>query len=300
MAPSSGIRKLIDSLLARNKGMRRMLLAEIEYNIEVIELLNDDVPIGTVINNLRTESLEKALDSDFDFRSFSILRDTVHPKTARNNPFYERYVGKTTEDLFISICQKIKSLKTFIPGDETQNINKKSRLLNIYKLINLLLLHLNKKRIKEEEIHQMLAEERESKQSLNVFLCHSSGDKPKVWELYHRLRKDGVDPWLDKANLLPGQCWRDEIPKAVEKSDVVIVCLSKKSITKAGYYQKEIKWALDEADKKPEGTIFLIPLKFEECEVPSRLEQWQWVDYFDEGGYELLKLSLRRCAQEKN
>src|SRR5690349_20632046 len=31
---------------------------------------------------------------------------------------------------------------------------------------------------------------------LKVFLCHSSGDKERLRELYHRLKADGFDPWL--------------------------------------------------------------------------------------------------------
>ena len=33
--------------------------------------------------------------------------------------------------------------------------------------------------------------------------------------LYIRLTKDGVDAWLDKEKLLPGQDWELEIRKAV-------------------------------------------------------------------------------------
>ncbi|HTP09936.1 MAG TPA: SUMF1/EgtB/PvdO family nonheme iron enzyme, partial [Anaerolineae bacterium] len=129
-----------------------------------------------------------------------------------------------------------------------------------------------------------------------VFLCHSSSDKPAVRELYQRLRADGFEPWLDEEDLLPGQDWQREIPHAVRNSDVVIVCLSKGSINKAGYVQKEIKFALDVADEQPEATIFLIPLKLEECDVPERLSRWQWVNYFDPNGYaRLLKALLTRA-----
>jgi len=127
---------------------------------------------------------------------------------------------------------------------------------------------------------------------LKVFLCHSSGDKPAVRELYYRLRADGINPWLDEENLLPGQVWQQEIPKAVRDSDVVIVCLSQSAINKSGYVQKEIKYALDIADEQPEGTIFLIPVKLEECDVPDRLSRWQWVNLFDEKGYQRLMLAL--------
>jgi len=128
---------------------------------------------------------------------------------------------------------------------------------------------------------------------LKIFLCHASGDKPAVRELYHRLRAAGFDPWLDEENLLPGQDWQLEIPQAVRSSDAVIVCLSTRAVTKAGYVQKEIRYALDVADEQPEGAIFLIPLRLEECEVPQRLRRWQWENLFEERGYERLLRALR-------
>jgi hypothetical protein len=127
---------------------------------------------------------------------------------------------------------------------------------------------------------------------LNVFLCHSSDDKPAVRRLYHRLRADGVQPWLDEENLIPGQDWQFQIPIAVRTSDIVIVCLSQYSVSKTGYVQKEIKSALDVADEQPEGKIFIIPVKLEECEIPERLRRWQWVNLFDDKGYERLTLAL--------
>ena len=135
-----------------------------------------------------------------------------------------------------------------------------------------------------------------STRSLRIFLCHASSDKPKVRDLYHRLRSDGFDVWLDEENLLPGQDWQQELPKAVRQSDVVIVCLSRGSINKEGYVQKEIRFALDAADEKPEGIIFLIPLKLEDCEVPERLSRWQWVNLFERMGYDKLLRALRNRA----
>jgi hypothetical protein len=128
---------------------------------------------------------------------------------------------------------------------------------------------------------------------LRVFLCHSSSDKQEVRKLYHRLCSEGIDPWLDEENLLPGQEWQQEIPKAVRNSDVVLVCLSPTAVSKAGYLQREIRYALDVADEQPEGRIFLIPIKLDDCEIPDRLARWQWVNLFDERGYERLMLALR-------
>jgi hypothetical protein len=82
----------------------------------------------------------------------------------------------------------------------------------------------------------------------------------------------------------------------VRSSHVVIVCLSKASTTKAGYVQKEIKVALDVADEQPEGTIFIIPLRLEECAVPDRLKKWHWVDLFNPKGYQKLVATLKKRA----
>jgi hypothetical protein len=116
---------------------------------------------------------------------------------------------------------------------------------------------------------------------LRVFLCHASQDKPVVRELYQRLLAEGwIDPWLDEEKLLPGQDWDMEIEKAVESADAVIVCLSSKSATKEGYIQKEIRYVLDIADEKPDGTVFVIPIRIDDCPIPRRLKIIQYVDYF--------------------
>ena len=141
-------------------------------------------------------------------------------------------------------------------------------------------------------------EDLQPSRSLRVFLCHASNDKPAVRKLYHRLRIEGIDPWLDEENLLPGQEWEQEIPEAVRTNDLVIVCLSNAAITKSGYVQREIRYALDIADEQPDGTIFLIPLKLEQCEIPARLRRWQWVNFFEEHGYEMLMRALRVRAND--
>jgi hypothetical protein len=126
--------------------------------------------------------------------------------------------------------------------------------------------------------------------SLRVFLSHASGDKPNVRDLSAFLRSIGIDVWLDEDKLLPGQDWKAEITTAVRKSDAIIVCLSKKAITKEGYVQREIKLALEIADEKPNGTIFVIPVRLDDSPVPDLLSKWQWVDLFVENSAGRAKL----------
>jgi toxoflavin biosynthesis protein ToxD len=136
---------------------------------------------------------------------------------------------------------------------------------------------------------------------LRVFLCHSSNDKPTVRELYRRLSAESwMDIWLDEEKLLPGQDWDYEIERALDNSDAVIVTLSTGSVSKEGYVQKELRFALDIALEKPEGTVFILPVRLDDCERPRRLRAIQGIDYFPperrEFAYARLRLSLELRA----
>jgi len=133
---------------------------------------------------------------------------------------------------------------------------------------------------------------------VRAFSCHSSADKNVVRQLYSRLKDDGCSPWLDEKDLIAGQDWEYEIKRAVRGSHVVIACLSQDSVAKAGFVQKEIRYALSVADEQPEGTIYIIPLRLEPCAVPDTLRKWHWIDYFQEGGHAKLLRAMREAARK--
>ena len=132
--------------------------------------------------------------------------------------------------------------------------------------------------------------------SIQLFLAHASEDKAAVLDLYERLKAQGYQPWVDKKNLIPGQNWREEIPKAICNSQLFIACLSSRSVSKEGYVQKELRLALNTCAEKPPGSIYLIPLKLEPCDVPDicleqlsvRLRDLHWVDYWEPDGFDTL------------
>jgi hypothetical protein len=134
-----------------------------------------------------------------------------------------------------------------------------------------------------------------NKRLLKVFLCHAHADRETVRALYSRLIKDGVDAWLDKEKLLPGQDWELEIRQAVREADVVVVCLSRQ-FNQEGFRQKEVRLALDSAMEKPDGEIFIIPARLEECDTLESLRKWHLVDLFEEDGYERLTRALQTRA----
>jgi pSer/pThr/pTyr-binding forkhead associated (FHA) protein len=148
-----------------------------------------------------------------------------------------------------------------------------------------------------------LSDEENTISKLSVFLCHASNDKPIVRELYNKLiSEDWIDPWIDEEDLLPGQDWDIAIEKAVESSHAVIVLLSTRSVTKEGYIQRELRFALEIALEKPEETIFIIPVRLDDCPVPRRLRTWQYIDFFPtdrkKWAYERILKSLKIRFEE--
>ena len=131
-----------------------------------------------------------------------------------------------------------------------------------------------------------------STKKLQVFISHADEDNPAARRLYKRLREDGFDPWLDEERLLPGQDWRLECEKAMRASDAILACFSEESVSKSGFVQKEFKRALDIQEEKPEGAIFVIPVRFDKSEVPFSFRDLHWVDY--PADYDRLLLSLQR------
>ncbi|MDB9418119.1 SUMF1/EgtB/PvdO family nonheme iron enzyme [Microcystis aeruginosa] len=138
------------------------------------------------------------------------------------------------------------------------------------------------------------------KSEMQIFLAHASEDKPAVLALHERLKQAGYKPWLDKKDLIPGQIWRDEIPKAIKASQIFLACLSGKSANKQGYIQRELRIALDILGEMPPGTIFFIPMRLEECEIPDlrsaevglKLRDIHRLDYWKEDGFEQLERAI--------
>ncbi len=126
-----------------------------------------------------------------------------------------------------------------------------------------------------------------------VFLCHAVEDHEAVKELHDRLERDGFDPWLDTEKLFGGQKPDFEIPQAMDETDFVLICLSKQSVEKRGYVNKEITWALDRQNTMLEGDIFAIPVKLEACETPFRLKKILPVNLFESDGYDKLVKALK-------
>lgn len=117
-----------------------------------------------------------------------------------------------------------------------------------------------------------------------IFLCHASEDKLAVLEVYNRLKAEGLSPWIDKIDLLPGQRWDEEIPRIIKTSAFVLIFFSEKSASKRGYVQKEFELALQTLQEIPERQIYIIPVRLNNCQIPQRFSHLHYCDLFEKGG----------------
>jgi hypothetical protein len=114
-----------------------------------------------------------------------------------------------------------------------------------------------------------------------VFIAYAREDRAQARKLYRDLKQQGLEPWMDERNLLPGQNWPRAIERAIEVSDYVLMCFSRKSIGKRGFFQAELRYALDVAACVPLDEVFLVPVRLCDCEVPLEIaRRTQYIDLF--------------------
>lgn len=136
------------------------------------------------------------------------------------------------------------------------------------------------------------------KTQIKVFLCYAHPDRRWALELYNFLVDLDVDAWIDVEKLVPGENWEIEISKSIRDSDLILVCLSKNSVDREGFVQKEIRKALDIASEKIDGAIYIVPVLFENCIIPQKLSGLQSVNLYKFGGYKKI-IQLIRFQSEK-
>lgn len=122
----------------------------------------------------------------------------------------------------------------------------------------------------------------------SVFLSYAREDKEAVENLHARLEGEGFSPWMDTKNLVAGEDWKLALARAIRESTFFVACLSKNFAGKRGMIQQELKEALDLWKQKLPEDIYLIPVRLEDCGTHESLGRFQWVDLFEEDGFEKL------------
>jgi hypothetical protein len=119
--------------------------------------------------------------------------------------------------------------------------------------------------------------------SFHVFLSHSSDDKPAVEELARRLAKEGIQAWLDKWHLIPGDPWQPAIEKALAESETCAVFVGPSGI--GPWQNEEMRAAIDQRVRDSGRHFRVVPVlppgaeRAERSSLPTFLVATTWVEF---------------------
>ena len=99
--------------------------------------------------------------------------------------------------------------------------------------------------------------------------------------VYNGLKANGLAVWLDSESLKPGEVWESAIPAAIRASTFFVALLSSRSLSKPGYFQRELDLAFEIVRQLPARSIFVIPVRIDDCEVrDGRVGKHHFIDLF--------------------
>src|ERR1700736_3800267 len=121
--------------------------------------------------------------------------------------------------------------------------------------------------------------------SYHVFLSRSSADKPAVEELARRLKREGIEAWLDRWNLIPGNRWQRDIEKALAESETCAVFVGPSGF--GPWQDEEMRAAIDLRVRDSSRRFRVIPVllpgaeRAERSSLPAFLAATTWVEFRD-------------------
>ena len=116
----------------------------------------------------------------------------------------------------------------------------------------------------------------------DVFLSHSGADKPAVERIAEKLKRAGLEPWLDKWYLAPGGRWQDELAAALRASAACAVFVGREEL--GAWAHEELALARDRAAKDRDFRLIPVllpglPEPFDPTTLPAFLSTRTWVDF---------------------
>jgi TIR domain len=110
--------------------------------------------------------------------------------------------------------------------------------------------------------------------------------------LAHRLGELGIDVWVDRLRLPPGQPWRTEIDKALRACDHFLIVLDASvGLSKEAARELNIAQGLNKQ---------VIPIKHEAGKIPYGLDDIQAADFTQAGpGHEMALMGLAAILSGK-
>src|SRR3954453_18104368 len=119
----------------------------------------------------------------------------------------------------------------------------------------------------------------------DVFLSHATTDKPLVEELALRLQREGLKPWLDEWNLIPGEPWQPALEWALSECAACAVIIGPGVL--GPWHHEEMRLAISRRVGDRERVFRVIPVLLpgverpEQSKLPRFLLATTWVEFRD-------------------
>jgi len=117
--------------------------------------------------------------------------------------------------------------------------------------------------------------------SSKIFISYAREDYETAELLHGRLIAEGFFPWMDKFSLRPGDDFHASIRTNIATSAAVIILCSKSALDKRGFFQREVKYAIDQSETIPYGKRFIIPVRLDDCQINDpQVNRYNYHDLF--------------------
>ena len=111
---------------------------------------------------------------------------------------------------------------------------------------------------------------------VRAFISYNSHDRGFVEQLAKDLKANGVTPWFDRWEMLPGESLTDKIGPAILENDYFVVVISPSSV-ESEWVKRELGVALTR--EFDERRVEIIPVYLRECEIPPFLRDKVYADF---------------------
>ena len=124
-----------------------------------------------------------------------------------------------------------------------------------------------------------------------VFVSYSRKDADFALKLSKELKSCGLNIWLDKLDIKPGDIWEKEVENAIVTCGQLLIILSLDSVS-SDNVRDELSYSIEKRKR-------IIPVLFKKCEIPFRISRRHYCDFtgsYKEGLAHLLKaFNIIKC-----
>lgn len=128
---------------------------------------------------------------------------------------------------------------------------------------------------------------------LRIAILRGDADVHIAEAMTNMFQRSGIEVWTpNNIEVLPGQQRKkvveQQVEEALEQAHFIIVLLSSASVEQRGEFPRWIRMAAEEQKTMPDGGILVIPIRLDQCRVPTSLSTLWKLDLWDQDAWQEL------------